>query len=211
MWCWSDTVKKKAERKDNWIGRASHFGTALRKSCLTQEETLSQKSPTGCPCWWGVASLAQSLADTAWGECGLSLRVEADPKDTHSWELLIHCAPCSRFSLENKSEQHTCDHHGLLCIPTSTTPHFCNHHSTDKSAFFVLVTKLAEQSQACLGLWSNGGNCATPMFILAGAWLPTTAGGNEDLSMGTGNRGTWIPWTHLSLLPSVFAHVVCLP
>ena len=45
------TLKKKAGRKENWVGRTSHFGTALRKSCLTQEETLSQKSPIGCPCW----------------------------------------------------------------------------------------------------------------------------------------------------------------
>ena len=103
-------------------------------------------------------------------------------------ELLVHCAPCSRFFLKNKSEQHTCGHHRLLCIPTSTMPHFCNHHSTDRSAFFVLVTKLAEQSQACLGLWSNGANCASQMFTLAGAWLPTTTGGNEDLSMGAGDR-----------------------
>ena len=181
------TLKKKAGRKDSWIGRASHFDTALRKSCLTQEETLSQKWPIGCPCWWGMVSLAQSLANTAWGECSLGLKVESEPKDTHSWELLVHGAPCSRFFLENKSEQHTCDHHRLLCIPTSTMPHFCNCHG---SAFFVLVTKLAEQSQACLGLWSNGGNCASQMFTVTGAWLPTTTGGNEDLSMGAGDRGT---------------------
>lgn len=85
----------------------------------------------------------------------LSLKVEADPKDTHSWELLVHGAPLQQILPGINLSSTICDHHRLLCIPTSPC-----HISATVMGGFVLVTKLAEQSQACLGLWSNGRNCA---------------------------------------------------
>lgn len=92
-------------------------------------------------------------------------------------------------------------------------PRSFNNHSTDESAHYA-------GNQAC---WAKPGFSGAyglmgeirVSVVHTGKGMTTNcteiSGGKEDLSMGAGDKGTWIPWTHLSLLPSVFAHVVLLP
>lgn len=75
-WCWSNTCERRRGKKEDWVGRASDRGTALRKPQPGQRESPSKACPSESP---KSGRNASALVPCLWESMGWHERW-ADPK-----------------------------------------------------------------------------------------------------------------------------------